>query len=58
MDFKKAYDSARRKFMYNILKEFGIPMTLVTLIKMNLDETYSTVQVGKNLSYMFPIKTV
>ena len=42
--------------MYNILIEFGIPKKLVRLIKMCLTETYSRVQVGKNLSEMFPIK--
>jgi len=25
IDFKKAYDSVRRKFLYNILIEFGVP---------------------------------
>ena len=44
--------------MYNILMEFGIPMKLVRLIKMCLTETYSRVQVGKNLSEMFPIGNV
>jgi len=34
-DFKKAYDSVRREVLYNILKEFGIPMQLVQLIKMS-----------------------
>jgi hypothetical protein len=56
IDFKKAYDSVRREIMYNILMEFGIPMKLVRLIKMYLDEIYSRVWVGKNLSDMFPIK--
>jgi hypothetical protein len=28
IDFKKAYDSVRREFLYNILIEFGIPMKL------------------------------
>ena len=55
-DFKKAYDPERSKVLYNILTEFGIPMKLVRLIKMCLNETYSTVWVGKNFSDMFPIK--
>ena len=42
--------------MYNILVEFGITMKQVRLIKMYLNESYSTVQVGKHLSDMFPIK--
>ena len=35
--------------------EFGIPMKLVRLIKVCLNETYSKVQVSKHLSDMFPI---
>jgi hypothetical protein len=42
--------------LYNILIEFGIPMKSVRLIKMCLNEKYSGVWVGKNLSYMFPIR--
>jgi hypothetical protein len=55
-DFKKAYDSVRRKVLYNILIEFDIPMKLVRLIKMCLSETYSRVQVGKHLSDTFPVR--
>jgi len=54
--FKKAYDSVRRVVLCNILIEFGIPMKFVRLIKVCLNETYSTVRVGKNLSGMFPIR--
>ena len=44
--------------MYYILTRFGIPMKLVILIKMCLNETYSRVSVGKHLSDMFAIKNV
>jgi hypothetical protein len=39
IDFKEAYDSVRREVLYNILIEFGVPMKLVRLIKMFLNET-------------------
>jgi hypothetical protein len=56
IDFKKAYDSVRREILYNILIEFGVPMKLVRLIKMCLNETYSKVSTGKHLSDAFPIQ--
>jgi hypothetical protein len=52
----KAYDSVRREVLYNILIEFGIPMKLVRLIKMCLNEIYSKVRIGKHLSDSFPIQ--
>jgi sorting nexin-29 len=54
--FKKAFDSVRGEVLYNIFIEFGIPMKLVRLVKMCLNETYSRVQVGKHLSDTVPIK--
>jgi hypothetical protein len=42
--------------MYNILIEFEVPMKLVRLIKMCLNETYSKVRIGKHLSDSFPIQ--
>jgi len=56
IDFKKAYDSVRRKDLYNILIEFGVSEKLVRLIKICLTETYSRVRVGKNLSDMILIR--
>jgi hypothetical protein len=56
IDFKKAYDSVRKEVLYNILTEFGIPMKLVRLMKMRLNETYSKVHTGKHLSDSFPIQ--
>jgi hypothetical protein len=55
LDFKKVYDSVMEA-RYNILIQFHIPMKLVRLIKMCMNETYSTVRVGKHLPDMFPIK--
>jgi len=52
-DFKKAYDSVRREGLYNIRMQFGMPSKLVRLIKMCLNEPYSRVWVGKDLSDMF-----
>jgi hypothetical protein len=51
--FKKAHDSIRREVLYNILIKFGVPMKLVRLIKMCLNEMYSKVHVGKHLSDNF-----
>jgi hypothetical protein len=42
--------------LYYILIEFGVPIKLVRLIKMCLNETYSKVHIGKHLSDRFPIK--
>jgi len=56
IDFKKTYDSVRREVLYKILIEFGVPGNLVRLIKMGLTETYSKVQVGKNMYDRFPIR--
>jgi len=55
-DIKKAYDSVRREVLYNILNEFGIPDETGNLIQMCLNETYSTVQVGKHLPDLLPGK--
>jgi hypothetical protein len=55
-DLFQAYDSVRREVLYNILIEFGVPLKLVRLIKMCLNETYGKVRVGKHLSDNFPIQ--
>ena len=56
IDFKKTYDSVRRDVLYKIIIEFDIPRKLVSLLKMNLNETYSRFRVGKNVSDRFPIR--
>ena len=54
--YKKAYDSFRREILCNILIQFCIPMRLVMLIKMCLNDRYSRVRVGNYLSDMFAIR--
>jgi hypothetical protein len=55
MGFKKAYDSVR-EVLYNILIKFLVPMKIVRLLKMCLNETYSKVRVARHLSDAFPIQ--
>jgi hypothetical protein len=49
IDFKKSYDSVMWEVLYNILMECGVPMELVRLIKMCLNETCNKVRIGKHL---------
>jgi len=56
IECKKAYNSVRWKGLYNFLLVFGIPINLVRLLKMCLNETYSRVWAGNHLSDMFPVR--
>jgi hypothetical protein len=47
IDFKKGYDFVRREVLYSILVGIGVPMKLVQLIEMCLNEMYSKVHLGK-----------
>jgi hypothetical protein len=46
----------RAEVLYNILIEFWVPMKLVRLVKMCLNEAYSKVRIGKHLCDNFPIQ--
>jgi hypothetical protein len=56
IDLKNAYDLLRREVLYSIIIEFGVPMKLLRLIKMCLNEMYSKVRIGKHLCDNFPIQ--
>jgi hypothetical protein len=44
------FKKVRREVLYNILIEFGVPMKLVRLIKISLNETHCKVRIDKYLS--------
>jgi sorting nexin-29 len=56
IDFLKTCDSIKREVLYNILVEFRVPMKLVRLIKMSLNEMYCNVCIGKHLSGNSPVQ--
>jgi hypothetical protein len=43
IDYRVVYDSDWREVLYSIIIEFEVPIKLVRLIKMRLNETYSKV---------------
>jgi hypothetical protein len=53
---QESYDSVRREALYSILTELAVPMKLLRLIKMCLNETHSKVRIGKYLSDNFLIQ--
>jgi hypothetical protein len=54
INLKKTHDLFRRELLYDILLEFGIKSKVVELIKICLNDTYSRVGIGKNLSEKCP----
>jgi len=56
IDFENVHKSVRREVLYNIRIECGVPMKLVTPIKICLNETCSKVRICKNLPDAFPIQ--
>jgi hypothetical protein len=51
MDFKEAYDTFRREVLWSVLIEFVIPVKLVILTKICLNETLNKVFTVKNMSH-------
>jgi hypothetical protein len=58
VDSKKAYDSVRKEVLHNILIEFGVPMNLIRLIKMCLNEACSKVLITNICLIIFLSKRV
>jgi sorting nexin-29 len=56
IDFKQAYDTVNRTYLFEALKEFGINNKLVNLIKMTLIYTNCRVKIQGKLSSIFKVK--
>jgi sorting nexin-29 len=56
IDFKQAYDTVDIKYLFEVLKEFGIPTKLVNLIKMTLTDSSCRVKIQGQLSSNFKVK--
>jgi len=50
IDYKQAYDTINRAELVEIMKELGIPMKLVILVKMTLANTNNKVKIQGKLS--------
>jgi hypothetical protein len=46
----------KKEILYDILVEFGVPIELVRLIQMCLNETHFEACIGKDLFDYFPIQ--
>ena len=55
-DFRQAYDSVRRKKMYETLQHFQVPNKLLRLVKVTVDSTVANVQVLTEMMELFEIR--
>jgi sorting nexin-29 len=57
IDYKQAYDTINRTELVEIMKEFGIPMKLVRLVKMTIANMKSKIKIQGKLSPSFETMT-
>lgn len=55
IDFKQAYDSINGAYLYEVLKEFGIPFKLTHLINMTLEDTMCKFEILGRVSEPFKV---
>lgn len=56
LDFAKAYDSVNWHFLFQALTRMGIPKTLVTIVKLLLEDASATVSINGMCTSEFPIQ--
>ena len=57
IDFKKAFDSVHRKSLWKILRAYGIPHKIVTIIRTFYEHFECSVIVENTLTESFPVKS-
>ena len=57
LDLTKAFDSVHRPMIWKILKKYGCPDTLVTMIRTLHDDMKATVLCENNETAPFPVNT-
>jgi len=56
IDFRKAFDSVHRKTLRKILRSYGIPLKICTLMKAFYDNFECSVMPGNSISEPFSVK--
>ena len=57
IDYRQAYDSIHRTSMWQILKEYGIPQKLITMIKACYNNSKCCIKLGKKTSAPFTVES-
>jgi len=57
IDFRKAFDCIHRPALWQILKQYGIPMKVITVIQKLYEESNSAVRIDGDTSAWFQVVT-
>ena len=57
IDFKQAFDSINRDFMFSILRHYGIPEPIIDAIKVLYTDSSSAVYIDGSMTESFPVTT-
>ena len=55
IDFKAAFDSVNRDYMWAALKHYGMPLKYISIVKAFYVNTSSAVRIGDELTHWFPV---
>jgi hypothetical protein len=53
VDFQQAFDSISRPYIFEAMKEFGIPTKIINLTKMTLSDTLNKIKIQNKFSECF-----